>query len=460
MIKSLIVATIFFCIWIYVGFSVALLNSPTFDEPVHAKAATLYFQGTYDFDPIEPPLVRISVAQLSTFSHLSDRNIVTIITGLLASGLVFYLGTQSIYSAYFAAILLLSEPNLIAHSSLFTTDAISAFLTAISTLFILKNFWDKPWRLAITTIFISLAIASKISTLSLLAPLLLIKSPSIGFRRLSTIILSSCFLIWFTYGFRFDLPFKSFPFVIPLGSYFRSLKENLQFAHRGQPLFFFEHLYITGPVYKQLVVFLLKTPLLQLCLLVFSGQYLLPLLLILLVNTTVGLHFGIRHLLTASVLVILSASQLKIKRTSLKLLLLLLAVIQLSTVYTSLPQFITYTNPLAGHQSFRIFTDSDFDWGQGLYSLNRTLTQKGIANYQLAYFGNVDPKNYLGTYIRIKDSNPVGSLQINNYDPKLPAIISVTCYYQCGYYSDSRFDIGKSEIIAQSFLLFEPKTND
>jgi hypothetical protein len=456
--QPFLIAVVFFCLWTYLGFNLALTNSPTFDEPVHAKAGQLYQQGNFDFDPIEPPLIRRFVTTASNFTGLLARNIITLSTGLLASGLVYYLSCVSLFAGWLSSFLFLTQPNLVAHSALFTTDAIAAFLTAISVLLILKNFWQRSWQLAILSLFVGLSASSKVSSLSLLGPLLLLKFSKLGFLRLFTIVLVSCFLVWSTYDFRLELPFKHFLFPIPLGGYLRSLKENFQFAQRGQPIFFFEHLFTTGPWYKQPVVFLLKTPLLHLALFGLTGQYLLPLLLILIVNSSVGLHFGIRHLLVASILVLLSAAQINLRRPILKIFLLLLVMIQAVSVYSFLPQLLTYTNPLAGRQPYRIFTDSDFDWGQGLFSLKSAIRQQGIANYQLAYFGNANPATYLGKFIRIKDSNPIGNQSVMAYDPQLPAIISITCYYQCGYYLNPRFPLSRAELTAQSFLLF--KTHD
>ncbi|MBI3443331.1 hypothetical protein HY008_01545, partial [Candidatus Woesebacteria bacterium] len=120
----------------------------------------------------------------------------------------------------------------------------------------------------------------------------------------------------------------------------------------------------------------------------------------------------------------------------------------------SLPQPITFANELAGDKPYQIFTDSDYDWGQGLIQLNKEIDKKGIKSFQFAYFGNIDPKEYLPVFTRVKDENPVGSLPIQPIDYEETIIISVTCYYQCGYYQDPNLKYKKSSLIAKSFLLF------
>ncbi len=441
--NPLIICFCFLTLWIYVGFSLARLNSPTFDEPIHYQAGIAYQQGNYQFDLMEPPLVRRLVYSLSQTIHTNPRHIVTLTTGLLASLLIYQLAAISIYSGWLAALLFLSEPNLLAHSSLFTTDAISSFLAAITTLYILKYRRPSNLKLLSLAVLIGLTAASKIATLSLIVPLVLTTTRPRKIIYLVFVVALSALVIWATYDFRLQPPLKQISIPIPLGGYIRSLKENIQFAHRGHPLYFFEHLYTQGPWFKQFLVFLLKTPLLVLLLTLLTHRFLLPLSIIFLVHTFIGLHFGIRHLLTASILVILSSAHFAPRRFSIRFLTLMLVVIQFLSVYRFAPQFITFANPLAGHQPYRIFTDSDFDWGQGLVSLNSYLKQHQITRYQLDYFGSVNPANFVPPFMSVGPTTD------------MPTIISVTCYYQCGYFKNPLYPIAKAQPIAQSFFLFQ-----
>ena len=105
-----------------------------------------------------------------------------------------------------------------------------------------------------------------------------------------------------------------------------------------------------------------------------------------------------------------------------------------------MPQPLTYANELA-REPYRIFTDSDFDWGQGLVELRSEIDRRQIGAFQLAYFGNNDPGRYLDNFV-------------TKIDYQKPTIISVTCYYQCGYYRDPYFSQRPKEIIAKSFFYF------
>ena len=128
------------------------MESPTFDEPIHLKAAIQYQKGDYDFDPIEPPLLRRTVyffgqkietvigQSLTLFPY---RAVVVILTGIALCFLLWPLFSHSLFAGLLASVLFVYEPNLIAHSHYFTTHAISAIISVVAALLILKGYW-KP----------------------------------------------------------------------------------------------------------------------------------------------------------------------------------------------------------------------------------------------------------------------------------------------------------------------------
>ena len=447
---------LFLFLWIFLGFYLSRIESPTFDEPVHIKAGYLYSKGDYDFDPIEPPLFRRLVytfgKQIESITGPSNtlfpyRAVVVILTGIALSLLLWPLFGHSLFSGLLGSVLFVYEPSLIAHSHYFTTDAISAIISVLATLLILKGYWKTNRQFLILALIFALAVSLKVATLALLLPVLLIKLPRLGKNRLIYLTLITLIIILTTYDFHF-------------GGYLRALKENILFGWRGQPIFFTGKLFIHAPFFKTLVVLLLKTTLPILILAVWSlkkgkniGAYLAIFIIIVLVNLFKPLNFGMRHLLPAEIALILLASQVKPKTIANWMVFTLLIVWQIVTFRNALPQTLTYTNELSG-KPYQIFTDSDYDWGQGLLLLGQELSLKNITSYQLAYFGNVDPLLYLGKYERIHDENPVGTLPTQKVDYSKPTIISVTCYYVCGYYQDPVFSRKPKQLIAQSFFYF------
>jgi len=447
---------LFLFLWIFLGFYLARIESPTFDEPVHLKAGYLYSTGDYNFDPIDPPLFRRVVytlgKQIESITGPSNtlfpyRATVVILTGVSLCLLLWPLFSHSLFSGLLGSVLFVYEPSLIAHSHYFTTDAISAIISVVAALLILKGYWKTNRQFLILALFFALAISLKVATLALLLPVLLIKLPRLGKNRLIYLTLITLIIILTSYDFHF-------------GGYLRAIKENILFGWRGQPIFFTGKLFIQAPFYKTLVVLLLKTTLPILILAVWSlkkgkniSAYLAIFIIIVLVNLFKPLNFGIRHLLPAEIALVLLASQVKPKSIVNWMIFSMLIIWQIISFRNALPQTLTYANELS-QKPFQVFTDSDYDWGQGLLLLGQELSIKNITDYQLAYFGNVDPLLYLGRYTRIHDENPVGTLPIEKVNYFRPTIISVTCYYQCGYYQDPVFSRLPKQLIAQSFFYF------
>lgn len=460
---------LFLFLWIFLGFYLASVESPTFDEPVHLKAGTLYAKGDYNFDPIETPLLRrvaftfgkqierITGPSLTLFPY---RAVVIILTGVALCFLLWPLFTRSLFSGLLASVLFVYEPNLIAHSHYFTTDALSAIISVIAAVLILDESWKKPRQFLLLTLVIALATSIKIASLALILPLLLIKLPRLGKSKAIYLTLLCSIFIWASYGFRFLPVFSRFPINLPFGGYLRAIKENLLFARRGQAIFFYGQSYLRASIIKTFAVIFLKTtpPILILALWAmkkskYIGKYFLIFLLIVIVSLFKPLNFGMRHLLPAEIALILMSARVSPKSMMNWMVFVLLVIWQITSFRNIIPQTISYTNELVGKPA-EVFTDSDFDWGQGLLWLNQEITNRNISDYQLAYFGNVDPILYLGKYTRIRDENPTGSLPIEKLNYGKPAIISVTCYYRCGYYKDPLFSRSPKQLIAQSFFYF------
>ncbi len=460
---------LFLFLWIFLGFYLARVESPTFDEPVHFRAGALYEKGDYDFDPIEPPLVRRVVYSLGrrietmtgpSLTLFPYRAVVIITTGVALCFLLWPLFSRSLFAGLLASVLFVYEPNLLTHSHYFTTDALSAIVSVIAALLILSDSWKTKKQFIALLIIVALAASIKVASLALILPLLLIKLPRLGPRRAIQLTIFTVIFIWATYGFHSEIIFNRYPVSVPLGGYLRALKENLLFAKRGQPIYFAGKLYREAPFIKTFAVLFLKSTLPVLLFALWSifkakrnGKYLLILLLVILISLAKPLNFGMRHLLAGEIVLVLIASQVNPKSMMNWMVFSLLIVWHITSFKNILPQTITYTNELA-IKADAIFTDSDYDWGQGLLWLRQEIERKGIGDYQLAYFGNVDPLPFLGRYTRIKDENPAATLPVSQTNFLKPTIISVTCYYSCGYSVDPVFAYREKQLIAQSFYYF------
>ena len=60
------------------------------------------------------------------------------------------------------------------------------------------------------------------------------------------------------------------------------------------------------------------------------------------------------------------------------------------------PHYLAYVNELGGGPSngYRLFADSNLDWGQDLKNLKAYLERRGIGSVKLSYFGTADPAYY------------------------------------------------------------------
>jgi len=452
---------LFLYLWLMLGFRLSVLESPTFDEPVHLKAASQYEKGDYDFDPIEPPLLRRMVYltghKIETLTGPSPtlfpyRAAVVIATGLALCLLLWPLFSRSLFAGLLASVLLVYEPNLIAHSHYFTTDALSAIVSVIAALLVLSESWKNRKQFIFLLIFVALAASIKVASLAIILPLLLIKLPRLGARRAIQLTIFTVIFIWATYGFRFQVLGNFSNIHFPFGGYLRAIKENILFAQRGQPIFFNEVLYQKSPWSKTPLVLLLKT---SLSLLILAGWGLVKgknrkyLVIIFLITFTIGifkpLNFGMRHLLPIEIVLVLLAVKVRPRSPLNWMVFSFLIIWQIASFWRVMPQPLTYANELVA-KPYQIFTDSDFDWGQGLVELRSEINRRQIDSFQLAYFGNNDPGDYLTNYTPITSNNQI--------DYSRPTIISITCYYQCGYYQDTRFSRRPKELIAKSFFYF------
>ena len=72
------------------------------------------------------------------------------------------------------------------------------------------------------------------------------------------------------------------------------------------------------------------------------------------------------------------------------------------------PDYFPWFNALAGRQPERIVLDSDADWGQDLFRLEKELAQRHIESIHIAYFGASEVCNHsLPRMIWLRPRHPV-----------------------------------------------------
>ncbi len=343
-----------------------------------------------------------------------------------------------------ALILLLFEPNLMAHGRYATTDMGATFFTFLAT-FALWRLWHDPviwpWRKwLVTAIAIGLAFGSKLSALGFVIPwivmALLPLYPSsekgrvrpilIRLVQLGSAAISGLLIVWLTSGLQWGL----FQFISsaleplnlragPMPTFWAGLEQIALLGGGGRgTAFLFGRFSENGWAAYFPAAFAVKTPLILIALLVLSAVLLVantrtrqralfllvPAVFFYLLAMQSALNIGYRHVLPALpyLLVLicgLAAPELRSSRRirgwasgALAAGLVMLVVI---TLWIH-PNYLSYFNPAVGGPSngYRILTDSNVDWGQDLLRLKRWMVENDVESVKLGWFGTADPSYY------------------------------------------------------------------
>ena len=368
-------------------------------------------------------------------------------------------------AAVFALGLFVFEPVLLANGALVTTDVPLACMFFASVYGFYRYVKRPSLaRLGLCALATALAVVTKHSgilvlpTLCLLALVEVINVSELrsagaeerGRRALrltialGTILLVTYAVLWAIYGFRFAARPGGLQIVPPLAPYAGAMTHPLQ---RGVILFFARHhilpeAYLYGWVDILLIpgirpafvlgrhfasgqwfffpaVFLIKTTLALLMLLLLapfariSGRrrefifLTVPAVLFMLSAIFSMLNMGVRHLMPIYpfCIVIAGAAASSIASRSLTGRVAIAALLLLDVVSSlhAFPDFLAYSNEIAGgpSQTYRLVTDSDDDWGQGLKWTKRYLDKHPTQDCWIAYNNPlVDPAYYYGIHCK------------------------------------------------------------
>jgi hypothetical protein len=365
---------------------------------------------------------------------------------LLALGLIGYRFSRRLWGvlgAFLALILLLFDPNLMAHGRYTTTDVggtVFLFLTA----YLLWRLWSRPswhWGLLLAAGFgLGLALGSKLSNLVFLPIFALLSILPLYGRQwnwrdaarrviqFGLAFLLSWFVLWALFAFEWgNYRFQSEGLVSlnewkgPLPTFLGGVEQILRVSGGGRASFLLGDFSSEGWWTYFPVAFAVKTPLLVILLIVLAAVLLLrnqvtrgkalyliiPAVAFFLVSMQSGLNIGYRHLLPilpflyvlaagASILPGLASKPVKpIEHLARVAVVGALVSVLLIDIWLH-PHYLSYFNVAAGGPAngSQVLIDSNIDWGQDLKRLDEWMAGNEVEEVKLAWFGTADPAYY------------------------------------------------------------------
>jgi hypothetical protein len=393
--------------------------------------------------------------------------VMNVLLGLVLAWLVWRAADRlfSRTAANFALALFAFSPALIAHFSIAATDG-AATLFIFTTAWALVRWrrfatWRSTCRMGL---LLGLMLLSKFSTapmfvlallwMLLLGPEKIILLPTKwNWSKTAAAVLLALFVVWAGYFFHVSrltvrdgtltatFPNWSAPIVkpvrgnsnysvlIPAGEYVEGFRELVRHNRQGQPAFFLGQVSNHGgwKLYYPVVI-LLKWPTIVLGLSLTGLAIGLSRLrkqlgipselgimasfpaLYLAMAIFARFNLGERHVLPMYPFAILLAAavwQWAGQKRVVAAALMLLAALNAADALRYAPGYLSYFTPcVRPADSFRLLTDSNLDWGQGLLALRDYQRNHPGETIWLSYFGSVDPRAY-GIQADLLRSQPV-----------------------------------------------------
>ncbi len=445
--------------------------SHTTDEPAHLAAGIEWIEnGTYTYENQHPPLARVAGAiglhltgsrwsrnkdmYAEGFHLLGQNNRYT--RALFFSRLCmlpfFWVAAATVYlwafriagaaPAVLATLLFTTIPPVLAHAGLVTTDmALTAF---VGSSLLSSLYWaEKPgWaRSVILGIILGLALLSKFSALAFLPVTWMFwiglywlrEKPGVAAfaKKIAALIpwmvvtlACAAFLMWA--GYRFAVgPVNYLHATLPAPAFFTGIAYVASHNRDGQLSYLLGSLRNSGFWYYYPVVLAVKTPLPTLILLVSAFwftinrrtglAFAMPLAFfaaVLGVGLFSHINIGVRHILPVytafAVCGGVALSRLfQADRKWDVYVAVLLVVWQVIGGAAHHPDYIAYTNELAGRHPEKILVDSDLDWEQGMRGLALRLRELGVQKltFQIRSSGYMLAGNWFPEYKLMPDGN-------------------------------------------------------
>jgi 4-amino-4-deoxy-L-arabinose transferase-like glycosyltransferase len=436
--------------------------SNTFDEPTHLAAGMQRLTtGRYDYDVQRPPLGRIaaavgpylrgerSVGASSAYdegarllgrgahyrSTLALARLGELPFFLLLCGVVWAWGRQLTddRGGAIAVLLVASNPNLLAHAGLATTD-IALAATIAASLFVFTLWLDAPrWPTSVALgVTVALAATTDYASLAMLA----LAFPSVYLARRRTtggapiwpdraawraplaigiVFVSAVLCGWAVYGFDRGPLIEGSRFVLLAPEWFRGFASYVTTSAPSPPAFLLGERSAGGWWYYFPIALLVKTPLPLLLLAILgaaaavrdlvrrvSWQLAAPLAAtaaIILAVAIEGDDSGVRLVLPVFALLAVlgtaaavelwdhSAARVPARRLLRGAVAATFAAAAVIPMRAH-PDYLAYFNPIAGDRPELILVDSNLDWGQDLYRLGMVMKRMRIDSVSVAYYGS------------------------------------------------------------------------
>ena len=381
----------------------------TIDEPDHLAGGMEYLStGRYLYEDQHPPLARVFGALGPFFSgerfhpgpdsyhegyrilgrdaHY-DRTLALGRAGILpffwiASAAVFLWAFRAAgpHAALIATLFFTTLPPVLAHSGLITTDmAAVAFTGAAAFASLLWAGLPGRRRTILFGVCLGLAALSKFSAIVFLAAALLLMHRRKLWRRrrsLAAAIAIACAVVWAGYGFSFARV-DYLHLRLPAPRFFTGLQTLWAHNAAGHASYLFGARSSSGFWYYYPAALALKTPLAMLLLLplCFRRKVAQPMLFslgILLCAFASRINIGTRHVLPIyvglAVACSIAAAPL-LRRRLARWIVVALLLWQVASGALRHPDYLSYTNELAGAHPENFLADSDLDWGQDMKRL-------------------------------------------------------------------------------------------
>jgi hypothetical protein len=464
-------------------------NSQTYDEATHLAAGYSYLMtGDFRLDSEHPPLIKelqalllflihrlpfnpdpqqwqdgdgyfigrdflyksgLPADQMLALSRLPNLFLGSILVALTGWWAYRLWGDRA---ALLAVALASFEPNLVAHSSLVTTD-IGVTLFIFLAVYLLWEYVDRPTfgRLAAIGISTGMALISKFSAVVLIAILALIIALPLLIGREPYILLPPTknqprqMFVQATVVFLLILFIASL--IIPAAYFFQGFQPwvsgfsgFLTLTQAGRPAFFLGEYSHQGWWNYFIMSFLIKTPIGSLILIIASLVFyrvgtplrrheavliLIPVIIFFLTTSQAKVNIGLRHILPVYPFLFVFSSRLAtISFPHSGLSHILIGIPLFLTAISSLhiaPHQLAYFNEFFGgpERGHYYLSDSNLDWGQDLKGLKAYMEKEKLPIIYLSYFGTAPP-SYYG--IRYQHVHPVRLSQTrsdaSDYDVK------------------------------------------
>jgi hypothetical protein len=415
--------------------------SHTIDEPIHLGAGIEWLTaGTYNGDFSHPPLARAMAAIAVTLGGAKaqpadsaiheglliygngahyDRMLALSRLGILP---LFWVACAAVFfwawraggggAAVAATLAFTTIPPVLAHAGLVTTDmAATAFCAAAAFCTLVWSERPTGGRSLMFGLVLGLGVLSKFSFLVYLPAAWMLwlawRRPSLatvrGYARPALIAaITGCLIVWA--GYRFTLAFP-----VPAPKFWEGIGLLWQHNAEGHNSYILGQRHKTGVWFFFPVTLAIKTPLALFGLALAAlwrrprglGAPALYCLAILLVAMSSRINIGVRHVLPlyAGLAVIAGCAAAAVWRTRARLMVPALFVWQIVSGATHHPDYISYTNEIAGDHPEAFIAESDLDWGQDMHRVGDFLHRMGATEvsftpYNVTYleYGHPFPK--------------------------------------------------------------------